>query len=50
METYTVEDVIMAECNLEPIKCKFCGSLEVTYFQYIGDASCASCGKWQGEV
>jgi len=44
---YTVEDVIQAECNLEPLKCKHCGSLEVVYHQYIGDAYCMSCGKWQ---
>jgi len=44
---YTVYDVIIAECNLEPIVCLNCGSEEVTYHQYIGDAYCANCGKWQ---
>ena len=49
MKTYTVEQVISAECNLEPIECKFCHSLEVTYDQYIRDALCGDCGKWQIE-
>jgi len=44
---YTVEDVINAECNLEPIQCKYCGSLEVVFLQYVGDASCQECGEWQ---
>ena len=44
---YGVKDVKRAECNLEPIKCKFCGSLEVVYSQYVGDATCQECGKWQ---
>ena len=44
---YDVQDVINAEINLEPLKCRFCGSLEVSFFQYIGDASCAECGEWQ---
>ena len=48
-KTYGVQDVIDAECNLEPLKCRHCGSLEVTYNQYIGDAHCAYCGKWQLE-
>jgi DNA-directed RNA polymerase subunit RPC12/RpoP len=47
MKTYTVEDVIKAGYNLEPIKCKYCGSLEVTFLQYVGDAQCAGCGEWQ---
>ena len=48
-EYYDVQDVINAEFNLEPIKCRFCGSLEVTFLQYIGDAQCGDCGKWQLE-
>ena len=48
-ETYDVQDVINAECTLEPIKCRFCGSLSVIYMQYVGDASCENCGKWQLE-
>lgn len=44
---YDVDDVIAAECNLEPIKCRFCGSFEVDFVQFIRDARCAMCGKWQ---
>ena len=47
MKTFTVEEVIAAEITLEPMECKFCGSLEVTFLQYIGDAQCGSCGAWQ---
>ena len=39
-----------AECNLEPLKCKFCGSLEVVFLQYVGDAQCAECGYRIGDV
>lgn len=46
-EYYDVDNVIAAECNLEPIKCRFCGSIEVDYMQYMGDAHCAMCGEWQ---
>lgn len=46
---YTVHDVIDAECTLEPMVCLFCGSTEVTYLQYVGDAQCGECGKWQIE-
>jgi|TARA_R110000751_G_scaffold2805_1_gene14853 hypothetical protein len=29
-------------------KCKFCGSKELTYHQYIiMDYSCCECGEWQ---
>lgn len=45
--TYTVEEVIAAEYTLEPMKCKYCGSLEVVFLQYIGDAYCQDCGIWQ---
>lgn len=48
-EFYDVQDVINVSYNLEPIKCRFCGSLEVDYLQYIGDAFCSECGKWQLE-
>lgn len=47
--TFTVHDVISAECNLEPLICLFCGYDEVTFFQYVGDAYCANCGRWQME-
>ena len=49
MKTYSVKDVKRAGCNLEPIKCSFCGSLEVVYMQYIGDGHCESCGEWQAD-
>ena len=48
-KTYDVQDVINAECNVEPLECRYCGSLEVVYHQYIGDASCEECGEWQLE-
>jgi hypothetical protein len=29
-------------------KCKFCGSTELVYHQYvICDSSCQECGEWQ---
>ena len=46
-KTYDVQDVINAGYNLEPLKCRYCESLEVTYMQYIGDAQCSGCGEWQ---
>ena len=46
---YDVEDTIEAEINLEPLKCRHCGSYEVTYHDSQGDAYCASCGYWQLE-
>ena len=45
----SVQDVINAEINLEPLACVHCGSHEVTYHQYIGDAHCSECGEWQTE-
>jgi ribosomal protein S27E len=48
MKTYSVKQVKQAGCTLEPIKCRYCGSLEVVYNQYIGDGSCQECGEWQG--
>jgi len=47
VRTYSVEEVIAAECTLEPMECKFCGSLEVIFLQYVGDAYCEECGTWQ---
>jgi len=47
---YTVHDVILAECTLEPLTCLHCGSQEVIFAQYISDAYCADCGKWQLEL
>ena len=46
-KSYTVYDVKKAGITLEPMRCLFCGSNEVTYHQYIGDAHCSSCGRWQ---
>ncbi len=48
-QTYTAEQVRQAEYMLEPIKCVYCGSLEVTFLQYVdgGSAQCADCGEWQ---
>ena len=51
METkkiYDVQDVINAEFNLHPLKCRHCGCVgETTYHQHVGDALCEVCGKWQ---
>ena len=49
VKTHDVQDVINYGYTLEPLKCRACGSLEVTFMQYVGDASCASCGEWQLE-
>jgi ribosomal protein S27E len=49
MKTYTTQEVINSGINLNPIKCNQCGSIEVTYHQYIGDACCSDCGEWQTE-
>lgn len=46
-KTYTVHDVIEAECNLEPLVCIYCGANEVTYHPHVGDGYCAMCGRWQ---
>jgi len=49
-ESYTIEDIINAGCNLEPVKCIHCGHIgEVVFLQYVGDAICEICGKWQLE-
>ena len=48
--SYTVHEVIAAECTLEPLRCIHCGNVgEVTFLQSPGDAHCAVCGKWQLE-
>ena len=49
MKGYDIWDVINSECTLAPLKCRYCGSLEVTFLQYIGDAQCDDCGEWQLE-
>ena len=47
---YSVKDVQKAGYTLSPMKCKSCGSNEVTYNQGVGDAYCADCGNWQTEL
>jgi len=48
METYDIQDVLDAHYTLGPLKCRYCGGLEVTFHQYqIEDGHCADCGKWQ---
>ena len=49
-KTYDVQDVINAGYNLEPIKCRKCASLEVTFNQAMNDAHCAECGEWQLDI
>jgi len=51
MESFDVQDVIEAGCNLDFIECRHCGDVEgnVTFNQSIGDAHCAYCGEWQLE-
>jgi len=46
---YNTKYIINSGYNLEPLECIYCNSLEVTFNQYIGDASCANCGEWQTE-
>ena len=49
-QSYDIQDVIDAGYTLEPLKCRFCGSEhDVTYNQYVNDALCEVCGKWQIE-
>ena len=46
-EIYTVDDIIGAGYNLEPLRCIHCGTVgEVTFLQYIGDGICGICGEW----
>jgi hypothetical protein len=49
MRVYTTQDVINSGCNLTPIECYYCKSLEVTFHQYIGDGHCGECGEYQNE-
>ncbi len=44
---YDVQDVINSEITLQPLDCRKCGSQEVTFHQYVGDAYCSDCGVWQ---
>ncbi len=47
MKCYDVQDVINSEITLQPLTCRKCGSQEVMYHQYVGDAYCSKCGVWQ---
>jgi hypothetical protein len=45
---YTVQDILNAECMLEPIICVHCDHIgEVTFLHHVGDGQCGMCGKWQ---
>jgi len=44
---YLVKDIKIAQCNLEPLVCRFCNSEEVVYMQGVSDGHCQQCGKWQ---
>jgi hypothetical protein len=45
---YTIYDIIRNEVNMEPLICIHCKQVgEVTYHDYMGDAYCELCGKWQ---
>jgi len=46
-ETYTIYDVLAAECNLWPLECVWCGSREVVVSIHQADAICQDCGRWQ---
>ena len=46
-EVFDVQDVLDVGYTLEPLVCRYCGSLEVTFYQYVGDTHCAKCGAWQ---
>lgn len=48
-KTFTVQDVLLAQCTLEPLHCFHCEVPEVTFHPYVGDAFCAACGRWQME-
>lgn len=47
--TFTCGQVRAVGYTLEPLKCIFCGSLEVTFLQYVagGSGQCGTCGEWQ---
>ena len=49
-EYYDVQEIIDNECLYEPIKCRFCDSLEVDFIQYMRDAYCNMCGEWQRDA
>jgi hypothetical protein len=47
LRLYTVYDLRNARCQLNPMVCVHCKSLELWYDQYQGDAKCSVCGRWQ---
>ncbi len=49
VKTYNCDQVRAVGYMLEPLKCIFCGSLEVVFLQYVdgGSGYCESCGEWQ---
>ena len=49
-KTYDVQDILDVGYNLEPLECRYCKSQEVEFLQYMGDAYCSSCGRWQLEA
>ena len=47
VKAYDIQDIFDAECTLEPLKCRKCGSLEVVFLKGVMDAYCENCGRWQ---
>lgn len=43
------KDLLNAQFNLDPVHCYYCDSTEITFLQYIGDAHCSNCGRWQND-
>ena len=35
--------------DYEDYPCEHCGSFTVIYLQYVEDANCETCGKWEIE-
>jgi len=48
-QKYTIEQAMAVGYNLEPMYCKFCGAIDITYLPSVHDALCEYCGKWQIE-
>lgn len=49
LQSFTIEQLMQAGYTLAPLRCKFCGSLEVEYSSLSHDALCGTCGRWQIE-
>lgn len=46
--TYTVQDILQAHCNLEPLRCVHCNHVgEVVFSSLVNDGRCQVCGVWQ---